>query len=283
MSKRKVSIEPVLEEERRAIQMLCTPRKINPLPSTPKTPESLIKKMGRVSLSEHKNWSVSKREGTKLLFKRDKTAKDSPKTPIRKSTVSGTPVSTRELIKENNCTMELQVTSENEPNTLIIRQHDPTTPKKKQSTSKINEQSPKTRSYSTRSALAAKNKINYVEDEISPVKRTPRRTRRATEIEDEFHSSPELKIASLLIDDTEVKRTATRRARKVTESDDDFKLIPTTPKTPRTSRTSRSTCQTPKLKVSRKNISQLTPSLQSRAHSVKSISSKEVLRIFSYY
>ncbi|XP_045784906.1 origin recognition complex subunit 1-like isoform X2 [Maniola jurtina] len=86
----KTYLEPVLEEERKAIELLCTPRK-NITPNTPKTPNSLVKRMSRVSISD-KNWSVPKSDGTKLLHKRaisaDKTEKDTPKVTTRKRSKS---------------------------------------------------------------------------------------------------------------------------------------------------------------------------------------------------
>lgn len=255
LSKRKVVIEPVMDEERRALQLLSTPAKSTNSPKTAKTPTSLVKGMSRVSLSEQKNWSISKTDGTKLLLKRailaDKTEKDSPKkstsrTPKKSISESPKPspiVNKRNI--ENILSMELKENSDDELPTLIIRQHVPTTPKRKTSIVKSMEETPKKvllfdddeRTTTTRSGRAMKNTISYVEYETSPVKRTPRRTR------------------------------------KVTESDDDFKPAPKTPKTPKTLKTPRTpkTPLTPKRSVSRRIVSQMTPTLRNRAHSVETI------------
>lgn len=238
-----------MEEETRAMQLLATPAK-TASPRTAKTPNSLVKRMSRVSLSE-KNWSVSKTDGTKLLLKRailaDKSEKDSPKNSTLKK--PETPKSTKSLTAKNLyevLSMELKESSDDELPTLIIRQQTPTTPKRKQSLTKSYDVTPKKvlnfddddeeKTYATRSGRVTKNPVNYNEGELSPIKRTPRRTRRTT------------------------------------ESDDDFKPAPKTPKTPRTPRTPKTgTPQTPKRSVGRKVMSQLTPSLRNRAHSVENI------------
>ncbi|CAD0203314.1 unnamed protein product [Chrysodeixis includens] len=256
INRRKVQIEPILDEERRALALLSTPNK-TPSKSTPKTPSSLVKRMSRVSISE-KNWSVSKNDGTKLLLKRailaDKNEKDSPKKGTPKETpkkVTETPKSSKKLTKSNLeevLSMELKENSDDELPTLIIRQHVATTPKRKQSISKIlNEETPKKvlvfedddkHTPTTRSGRA-KAPINYQEPEISPV-----------------------------------KRSARKAVRKITESDDDFKPIPKTPKTPRTPRTPKvkTPAVTPKRSVTRRIMtSQLTPTLRNRAHSIDNI------------
>lgn len=295
MSKRKVVIEPVMEEERRAIQLLCTPAKSIASPRAAKTPTSLVKRMSRVSLSEHKNWSVSKTDGTKLLLKRailaDKTEKDSPKKTPRtpKTSASETPKSTKKLTKTNIeeiLSMELKENSDEELPTLIIRQHVATTPKRKQSISKTNDLTPKKAlvfdeeqisPYTTRSGRVAKNKISYLEEEVSPIKRTPRRTRKTSVSDEEFKPAPKIPVVWIeeaKTQDTPVKSTP-RRTRKNSQSDDEFKPVPKTPKTPRTPKTSRTPAQTPKQRVSRKIISQLTPTLHTRAHSVDNIAGKK--------
>ncbi|KAJ8717714.1 hypothetical protein PYW07_005644 [Mythimna separata] len=254
MSRRKVQIEPVLEQERLAMALLSTPTKTPSKTTTPKTPSSLVKRMSRVSISE-KNWSVSKNDGTKLLLKRailaDKNDKDSPKKVTPKSTpkkVSDTPKSSKKLTKNNIedvLSMELKENSDDELPTLIIRQHVPTTPKRKQSISKIiNEETPKKvlvfedeeRSTPTTRRGRVKASINYQEPEVSPVKRTPRRA-----------------------------------VHKMSESDDDFKPEPKTPKTPKTPKI-RTPAQTPKRSVTKRILtSQLTPTLHNRAHSIDNI------------
>ena len=261
--RRKVQIEPVLEQERAAIALLSTPKKTPSKAVTPKTPSSLVKRMSRVSISE-KNWSVSKNDGTKLLLKRailaDKNEKDSPKKVTPKSTakkISDTPKSSKKLSKNNLedvLSMELKENSDDELPTLIIRQHVPTTPKRKQSISKItNVETPKKvlvfedeeKSTPTTRRGRAKVTINYQEPEVSPVKRTPRKA-----------------------------------VHKMSESDDDFKpapRIPKTPKTPKTPRT-RTPAQTPKRSVTKRILtSQLTPTLHNRAHSIDKIDGKGLL------
>ncbi|XP_026744810.1 origin recognition complex subunit 1-like [Trichoplusia ni] len=253
VNRRKVHIEPILDEERQARALLSTPNK-TPSKSTPKTPSSLVKRMSRVSISE-KNWSVSKNDGTKLLLKRailaDKNEKDSPKKVTPKVTptkVTETPKSSKKLSKNNLeeiLSMELKENSDDELPTLIIRQHVATTPKRKQSISKIlNEETPKKvlvfeddekQTPTTRSGRA-KAPINYQEPEVSPV-----------------------------------KRSARKAARKITESDDDFKPIPKTPRTPRTPKV-KTPAATPKRSVTRRIMtSQLTPTLRNRAHSIDNI------------
>lgn len=257
MGRRKVLIEPVLDQERKALALLNTPNKTPSKTATPKTPSSLVKRMSRVSLSE-KNWSISKNDGTKLLLKRailaDKNEKDSPKKGTPTTTpkkVTETPKSSKKLSKntiEDVLSMELKETSDDELPTLIIRQHIPTTPKRKQSISKItNEETPKKvlvfedeeRSTPTTRSGRAKTTVNYQEPEVSPVKRTPRRA-----------------------------------ARKMSESDDDFKISSRTPKTPKTPKTprTRTPAQTPRRSVTKRILtSQLTPTLHNRAHSIDNV------------
>lgn len=268
VSKRKVRIEPVLEQERKALELLSTPAKNTP--RTPKTPSSLVKRMSRVSISE-RNWSVSKNDGTKLLLKRailaDKTEKDSPKKTTPKSTPKKavTPQSYRKLSKTNIeeiLSMELKENSDDELPTLIIRQHVPSTPKRKISTARTFDETPKKmlqfdddeRKTPTTRSGRVKKPVCYAEPELSPVKRTPR----ATNNYDKPTASP-------------VKRTPRKSVCKLNEdSDDDFKLIPKTPKTPRTPKATPG--RTPKRNVTRRIIpSELTPTLRSRAHSVDNL------------
>lgn len=263
LTKRKVQIEPVLDEERKAIALLSTPYK-TPLKktpaTTPKTP-TLVVRMSRVSLSE-KNWSVSKNDGTKLLLKRailaDKNEKESPKKSTPKSTpkkIMETPKSAKKINRNNIeeiLSMELKENSDDELPTLIIRQHVPPTPKRKQSISKANEETPKKvlvfedneMTPTTTRSGRKKVPISYMEEEVSPVKRTPGKS-----------------------------------VRKVAE-DDDFKPTPQTPKTPKTPRT-RTAAQTPKRSVTKRILtSQLTPTLHNRAHSIDNIDGKFVLKIW---
>ncbi|XP_026763079.2 origin recognition complex subunit 1 [Galleria mellonella] len=259
ISKRKVYIEPVMEDERKALQLLYTPKKTDtPKGRTSRTPISLIKKMSRVSLSEQKNWSVSAADGTKILLKRailtDKSEQISPlKKATPKTTVTETPKSSKRLNNNNIeevLSMELQENSDDELPTLIIRQNVPSTPKRKQLISKTIDVTPKKilvfkdeekETYSTRSGRVIKNPINYMEHDVSPIKRTPRKS-----------------------------------VSTINEDDNDFKPMqrilktPRTPKAPKTPRTSKATpMQTPKRSV-RKTMN-LTPSLHSRTHSVDNI------------
>ncbi|XP_037962032.2 origin recognition complex subunit 1 [Plutella xylostella] len=265
VSKRKFNIEPVMEEERKAIELLRTPRRPDSQSrtGTPKTPSSLVKRMSRVSISEQKNWSISKTEGTKLLLKRAILAdkeKASPKKATPKTTPKKAPEAQRTsktIGRENIAdiiSMELEENSDDELPTLIIREHIPTTPKRKAPVNKRLEETPKTtlvfesekETHSTRSGRTTKMPAHYYEEEMSPVKRTP---------------------------------TKSVRKRIMSSSDDDFKPIlqtpkaPCTPRTPKTARTPRATpgTKTPK-SVSRKIMtSQLTPSLRTRAHSVEKV------------
>ncbi|CAG4987048.1 unnamed protein product [Colias eurytheme] len=255
ITKRKVNLEPVVEEERKALELLVTPRKSA---VTPKTPSSLVKRMGRVSLSD-RNWSVSKNDGTKLLLKRailaDKNDKEVPRTPEITTPVIETPKSTRKLNKNNLediLSMELRENSDEELPTLIIRQHVPTTPKRKTPLRKANDETPKKvlvfeeeekEVYSTRSGRKTRNPMTYRELEVSPVKRTPTRNYRISETSDEFLMTP--------------RTPRTPRA-------------PRTPKTPKTPRTRTSIAKTPK-SVKRILTSELTPTLHSRTHSVDNI------------
>ncbi|XP_053614639.1 origin recognition complex subunit 1 [Plodia interpunctella] len=252
LSKRKVQFEPVMEQERDALRLLSTPSKHT---LTPKTPTSLVKRMSRVSISEQKNWSISKSDGTKLLLKRailaDKNEKDSPKKATPKK-VTETPKSSRKLTKNNIediLSMELKENSDEELPTLIIRQHVPTTPKRKQSISKTTDETPKKvlvfeddekdvrTPTTTRSGRITKIPVNYIEEDISPVKRTPQKS-----------------IRKMNIDDHE----------------DDFKPMPKPPRTPRTPRTPKVSKATPVKTPRRLKIttSLLTPTLHTRAHSV---------------
>ncbi|XP_039759498.1 origin recognition complex subunit 1 [Pararge aegeria] len=280
--RRKTYLEPVLEEERKALQLLCTPSKnVTPNTKTPKTPNSLVKRMGRISISE-KNWSITKNDGTKLLLKRailaDKTEKNIPKTTTPKSskstplveipktlrssrtTPTETPKSSKQLNKHNIeeiLSMELKENSDDELPTLIIRKHTATTPKRKTPQRKIFDETPKKvlvfedeketynnrESHITRSGRVTRNPVTYHEEELSPVKRTPQRA-----------------------------------VRKSSESEDEFKPVPKTPKVPRTPKTPR-TLRTPRASISKtprsvtKRIftSELTPTLRNRAHSVDNI------------
>lgn len=271
VSKRKVQIEPVLEQERKALELLSTPAKSTP--KTPKTPNSLVKRMSRVSISE-KNWSVSKNDGTKLLLKRailaDKIEKDSPKktTPKYTPKKAETPRSSKKLSKNNIeeiLLMELQENSDEELPTLIIRQHVPSTPKRKTSVAKTNDETLKKvllfdddeKETPTTRSSRIKKPVSYVEPELSPVKRASRATKNILGYDEQI-SSP-------------VKRTPRKISiRKIIEvSDDEFQPIPKTPKTPKTPRTPKATPgRTPKRRLV---TSTLTPTLHSRAHSVDNL------------
>ncbi|XP_045784905.1 origin recognition complex subunit 1-like isoform X1 [Maniola jurtina] len=132
----KTYLEPVLEEERKAIELLCTPRK-NITPNTPKTPNSLVKRMSRVSISD-KNWSVPKSDGTKLLHKRaisaDKTEKDTPKVTTRKRSkstsvivVTASPKSSKESVeakspkKPKRYSVEEKLRGNNKPKNATLK------------------------------------------------------------------------------------------------------------------------------------------------------------------
>ncbi|CAH0724259.1 unnamed protein product, partial [Brenthis ino] len=267
IGRRKFNIEPVLEEERKAIQLLATPSKnINsPKPITPKTPSTLVKRMSRVSISE-KNWSVTKNDGTKLLLKRailaDKNDKDSPKklTPRSLKTTSAveTPKSSKKL-NQNNLeeilSMELKENSDDELPTLIIRQHTPSTPKRKTPLRKISDETPKKmlvfedddvdkEIYATRSGRVTRNP-RYHEENVSPVKQTSRRTRKESMADSE--------------EDIKIPKTP-----KVPKT-------PRTPRTPRTPKTRTSVVKTPRSVSKRILTSELTPTLHNRAHSVDNI------------
>lgn len=260
ISRRKVHIEPVLDEERNALALLSTPIKPPSKAGTPKTPSSLVKRMSRVSISE-KSWSVSKNDGTKLLLKRailaDKNEKDSPKKVTPKTTpkrLAETPKSSKKLNRNNIAevlSMELKENSDDELPTLIIRQHVPTTPKRKQSISKItNEETPK--------------KVLVFHDEKSTP--TTRSGRVKATINYQEPESP-------------VKRTTRKAVRKMSEEDDDFEPVSRTPKTPKTPRTPRTKTpsQTPKRSVTKRILtSQLTPTLRVRAHSIDNIDGKNL-------
>ncbi|XP_063830342.1 origin recognition complex subunit 1 isoform X1 [Ostrinia nubilalis] len=304
MGKRKVYIEPVMEEERKAIELLCTPMKAVSTPNrTPKTPSSLVKRMSRVSIQEQKNWSVSKNDGTKLLLKRailaDKTEKDSPKktpkpTPVH--TPTDTPRSSKKLTNyniEEALSMELRENSDDELPTLIIRQHVPITPKRKPSISKNTDETPKKvlvfeedekEKYATRSGRVIKNPISYIEEELSPVKRTPRAKSAINHMEEDTtpvkrtpraaSARAKSQIHYMEEDSSPVKQTPRKSVRKlVDQDDDDFKPIPKTPRTPRTPRASKATpAKTPKRSVTRRIMtSELTPSLHPRAHSIETL------------
>ncbi|RVE51407.1 hypothetical protein evm_003962 [Chilo suppressalis] len=285
LSKRKVHMEPVMEEERKALQLLCTPSKVTTPSLTPKTPTSLVKRMSRVSLQESKNvsYSISKNDGTKLLLKRailaDKNEKDSPKkTP--KSTpktplIQETPRSSKKLSKnkiEDVLSMELQENSDEELPTLIIRQHQSNTPKRKQSLSKVNDETPKKallfddedkEAYSTRFGRTTKNPVTYMDEDVSPVKRTPRSTR-----------ASKVPVNYMEPDISPVKRTPKKLVSKMDNEDDEyFKPIPKTPRTPRTPRVLKATpVKTPKRSAAKKiMMSELTPTLHTRAHSIDRI------------
>ncbi|CAK1584286.1 unnamed protein product [Parnassius mnemosyne] len=259
--RKKVNIEPVLEDERKALQMFSTPRKIISTTTTPKTPNSLIKKMSRVSVSESKNWNISKNDGTKILLKRailaDKNEKESPiKLTPNKSTrhehsVVETSKSSKKLNKnaiEELLSMELKENSDDELPTLIIKQHAPTTPKRKSQVKSMDETPKKVLLFedegkegiSTRSGRKSRHPVNYVEEEISPVKRTPRKKVIKNDSDDDFKPAPK---------------------------------TPVTPKTPKTPKTPRNyVAKTPKRSVTKRILtSELTPTLHSRAHSVDNI------------
>lgn len=265
IGRRKFHIEPVLEEERKALQLMTTPSKNigTSISKTPKTPSSLVKRMSRVSLSE-KNWSVSKNDGTKLLLKRailaDKNDKDSPKhtTPrsLKSTPVTETPKSSKKLSKHNIeeiLSMELKENSDDELPTLIIRKHISATPKRKTPVRKINDETPKKvlifeddekELYATRSGRVTRNP-KYVEQELSPVKQTPRRNRKDSTADSE----------------EDIKVPKTPRVPRT----------PKTPKTPRTPRSRTSISKTPKSVAKRILTSELTPTLHTRAHSVDNI------------
>ncbi|XP_045777243.1 origin recognition complex subunit 1 isoform X2 [Maniola jurtina] len=331
LGRRKTYLEPVFEEERKAIELLCTPRK-NITPNTPTTPNSLVKRMSRVSISD-KNWSVSKSDGTKLLLKRailaDKTEKDTPKVTTRRSSKSTptvvvskspkspkqtvetkipkkpnsnsveeklcgnnkpknatpkslkspveTPKSSKKLNKNNIeeiLSMELRENSEDELPTLIIRQN-AVTPKRKTPQRKICNESPKkvlvfedeedtnipcethvTReSHVTRSGRVTRQPMYYREEVLSPIKKTPTRrsAQKSSESEDDFKPLPKTpKVA---------KTPKTPKTPKTS--------IAKTPRTPRTPKTSMT--KTPRSVTRRILISELTPTLQKRAHPIENI------------
>lgn len=256
LSKRKINIEPVLDDERKVLALLKTPSK-TPSKATPNTP-SLVVRLSRVSITE-KNWSVSKNNGTKLLLKRailaDKNEKDSPKKATPKSIPKKneeTPKSSRTLNRKNIeevLSMELKENSDEDIPTLIIRQQVPSTPKRKTSISKSSVETPK-------------KILNFEDDEMATP--TPRSGRK------------KVPVSYMEEDVSPVKRTPKKSARKMDESDDDFQPTPQTPKTPKTPR-SRTPAQTPKHSVTKRILtSQLTPSLRNRAHSIDNIDGKFV-------
>lgn len=271
IGRKKMTIEPVLEDERKAIQFFSTPKKNAPMPTTPKTPSSLVKRMSRVSVSESKSWNISKTEGTKLLLKRailaDKNDKESPKKTTPKKSylkhdtdVIETPKSSKKLDKNNIeeiLSMELKENSEDELPTLIIRQYVSNTPKRK-SQVKTDETPKKVLLfeeeekdvYSTRSGRKTKPRINIVE-EISPVKRTPRKAvnRYKDDSDDDF--KPTSKVPS------------TPRTPKTPKTP----IAPKTPKTPRAY-----SAKTPKQSVSKRILtSELTPTLHARMNTLDNI------------
>ncbi|CAK1550733.1 unnamed protein product [Leptosia nina] len=249
ITKRKIALEPVLEEERKALDLLVTPKKN----TTPKTPSSLVKRMGRVSISD-RNWSVSKNDGTKLLLKRailsDINDKELPKAPAAPN-VTETPKSAKKINNkfEEIISMELKENSDDELPTLIIRQHIQTTPKRKTPARKpsLSETPKKTllfeeeKEYSTRSGRKIKLPATYCEPEVSPVKRTPHRNRKVSETSDDFEMTP---------------RTL---------------RTPRTPRVPKTPKTPRSSFARTPASVKRILTSELTPTLHSRAHSLDNI------------
>ncbi|CAH4030346.1 origin recognition complex subunit 1 [Pieris brassicae] len=242
ITKRKVTLEPVLEEERQALQLLVTPKKT----TTPKTPNSLIKKMSRATISE-RNWSISKHDGTKLLLKRAILSDKNDKEPY-KTSESNSPGIEKPINVEEIQLLKLKENSNGELPTLIIRKHIPTTPKRKipsqkspprntiHMTPKKNLFIEEEKCYATRSGRKTKNPVSYCEPEVSPVKKTP--------------------------------------SHKVLDTSDEFSMITRTPRssrTPRVSKTPRaSLAKTPKT-VRRIVTSELTPTLHSRAHSVENI------------
>ncbi|XP_045537478.1 origin recognition complex subunit 1 [Papilio machaon] len=260
--RRKVNLEPVLELERNALQLLCTPKKTNSLSSTPKTP-NLSRRMSRISLSES-NWNVTKKDDTKLLLKRailcDKNEKQTPiqttpkKLPKEEPMLIETPKSSKKITRnyEEILSMVLKENPNDELPTLIIRKVEPSTPKRESISfnslhtpkKELDFQENETVTYSTRSGRKTKHPLKYVTEETSPVKRTPRKN---------------------------IKRCTS-------DSDDDFKPLPKTPtaprtpKTPRTPKSSRTYAKTPRRSASKRILmSELTPTLHSRAHSLDNI------------
>lgn len=227
--------------------------------------------MSRISLSES-NWNVTKKDDTKLLLKRailcDKNEKQTPiqttpkKIPKDEPMLIETPKSSKKRTRnyEEILSMVLKENPNDEMPTLIIRKVEPSTPKR-ESISYESMHTPKKEfdiqldeqvTYSTRSGRKTKHPLKYVADETSPVKRTPKKN---------------------------IKRYTS-------DSDDDFKPLPKTPtvlrtpKTHKTPKTPRTYAKTPKRSAKRVLMSELTPTLHSRAHSLDNIEGTNEFIVF---
>lgn len=138
LSKRKFNIEPVLEQERNALSLLATPKRNiiqrTPKIATPKTPNSISKKLSNMAITDQENWSVSKADGTKMLLKRaifpEKNEKSSPSTVKLKFSSPSRSKKLQEHEVAEILSMELEENSDDEIPTLIIKQSISTTPKK---------------------------------------------------------------------------------------------------------------------------------------------------------
>lgn len=254
--------------------------------------------MSHVSISEPKNWSVSKNDGTKLLLKRailaDKIEKGSPKkaTPKSKTTsLAESPKTTKRLNSDTIqelLSMELKENADGGLPTLIIRQHLLGTPKRKTSVSKSIDETPKKvlifdEDDDENITLSRITKHSVCQDEnMPPAKQTPTKVTRSGRITKS--------TISYMEEDSPVKRTPRKSVRKIS-SDDEFQPSPSPPKTPRTPRTPRTPMtprttrakatptRTPKRSVTRRILtSQLTPTLHSRAHSVDNIDGEDVTK-----
>ncbi|XP_069361490.1 origin recognition complex subunit 1 isoform X2 [Maniola hyperantus] len=292
LGRRKTYLEPVLEEERKAIQLLCTPSKnITPNSKTPKTPDSLVKRISRVSISE-KNWSVSKSDGTKLLLKRailaDKTEKDTPKVTTPRSSKS-TPIIVIESPKTSKYT---SVEVEKSPKNIkkysveekLCENNKPknATPKGLKLTETL---SSKKHIKNNNEEIVSMELQENSEDELptliirqnatTPKRKTPQRKicdetpKKVLVFGDEKDTSiPRETLVTrsgrvtkqpMYYRDEElspVKKTPPKRGvRKSSESEDDFKPLPKTPRTPKTPKTPRTsivkTPRTPRTSIAK--------------------------------
>ncbi|XP_045783859.1 origin recognition complex subunit 1-like isoform X2 [Maniola jurtina] len=277
-------LEPVLEEERKAIELLCTPRK-NITPNTPETPNSLVKRMSRVSISD-KNWSVPKSDGTKLLHKRaisaDKTEKDTPKVTTRKRSkstsvivVTTSPKSSKQTVeakspkKPKRYSVEEKLRGNNKPENAALKSLKLAvkTPKSSKKLNKNNIEEILSMELRENSEDELPTLIMQ-QNAVTPKRKTPQRKI--------CNETPKEVLVFEDEEDTNIPReTPTRRsAQKSSESEDDFKSLPKIPKTsiaqtPRTPRTS--IAKTPQSGTRRIITSQLTPTLQKRAHPIENI------------
>lgn len=288
LSKRKFKLEPVLEQERNALSLLATPKRNiiqrTPKVATPKTPNSISKKMGDMSITDQSNWSVSKADGTKMLLKRaifsEKNEKSSPNTVKLKFSSPSRSKNLQEHEVAEILSMELEENSDDELPTLIIKQSLPTTPKKAPAIKNL-----------TPSNVKSGKKIK-IDDNLAVELKENSKGELPTLIIREHKRTP---VKQKPLNNENLRKSTRTPVKSVKYYEDEMSPIDVTPKksikkrmfsdrsdddfiaTPKSKQTSRNTSQavTPKRSVAKRILTNtLTPTLHKRTHSIDKTNGK---------